>query len=49
MIELINVKKSFGKNDATVQALRGINVSIKKNEMVAIMGKSGSGKVCKAL
>lgn len=44
MIELKNVYKSFGKNDAKVEALKGIDLSISEGEMVAVMGKSGSGK-----
>src|SRR5690606_3535768 len=38
--ELVNV--SFSYNDAEI--LRNINLSINKNETVAIIGESGSGK-----
>ena len=44
MIELKNVSKTFGKKEARVEALRGINLSIEEGELAAIMGKSGSGK-----
>ncbi len=44
MIKLKNITKDFGKGDATVHALRGINLEIKEGEMLAIMGTSGSGK-----
>ncbi len=44
MIKLKNITKDFGKGDATVHALRGINLEIKEGEMLAIMGASGSGK-----
>lgn len=44
IIELRNIKKTFGKKDAKVEALRGMNLFVKEGEMVAIMGKSGSGK-----
>ncbi|MFI3169626.1 MAG: ABC transporter ATP-binding protein [Faecalibacterium sp.] len=44
MIKLENIRKTYGKGDATVHALRGINLSIVTGEMVAIVGKSGSGK-----
>lgn len=44
LIELKNIKKIYGKGDAKVDALRGIDLSIEKGEMIAIMGASGSGK-----
>ena len=44
MIKLREIYKSFGKNNGRVDALLGVSFDIKKGEMVAIMGKSGSGK-----
>ena len=44
MIELLEVKKAFGKKEARVEALRGVSLSIQEGEMAAVMGKSGSGK-----
>jgi putative ABC transport system ATP-binding protein len=44
LIELKGVTKTYGKDQAAMQALRGINLSIDKGEFVAVMGPSGSGK-----
>ena len=40
MIDVINLKKSFG----SVEVLKGINMTINKGDIVAIIGPSGSGK-----
>lgn len=44
MLEIRNLKKYYHMGAATVRALDGVNLDIKKNEFVAIMGTSGSGK-----
>lgn len=44
VLETRQVVKTFGDADARVEALRGVDLAIKKGEMVAIMGRSGSGK-----
>ncbi|MFZ2231379.1 MAG: ABC transporter ATP-binding protein [Lactococcus raffinolactis] len=43
-IEFKNVTKSFQDGDATIEALKNTNFSVKKGEFVAIIGPSGSGK-----
>ncbi len=44
ILEIKDIKKTFGKKDAAVHALRGVTAEIQENTMTAIMGKSGSGK-----
>lgn len=44
VIMLRGIKKIYGKGDAEVRALDGIDLDIYKREMVSIMGPSGSGK-----
>ncbi len=44
IIHLENIIKNYFVGTQTIRALRGIDLSINRNEYVAIMGASGSGK-----
>lgn len=44
IIELEDITRVFGEGDAAVHALRGVDLTIRKGEFVAVMGPSGSGK-----
>ena len=43
-LDLRGVSKSYESGAAEVHALRGVNLSVRSGELVAVMGPSGSGK-----
>ena len=44
IIKTTDLKRNFKVGSETIQALKGVNLSIDKGEFVSIMGPSGSGK-----
>jgi putative ABC transport system ATP-binding protein len=44
MLKLVNVTKEYIMGDQHFKALKGINLSVEKGELIAIVGPSGSGK-----
>jgi ABC-type lipoprotein export system ATPase subunit len=44
VLEIKNLEKIFGEGDIQVHALRNVSLSVKKGELLIIVGSSGSGK-----
>ena len=44
LLEINNLKKSFGTGESRVEVLKGIQFSVKKGEICVLLGPSGSGK-----
>ncbi|WP_328329077.1 MULTISPECIES: ABC transporter ATP-binding protein [unclassified Streptomyces] len=44
VLELRNLTRTHGTGVAEVHALRGVNLTVRAGELVAVMGPSGSGK-----
>ena len=44
MLQLTGITKTYKTGDLVQQALKGVDISFRENEFVAILGPSGSGK-----
>ena len=44
ILRAADVTRAYGRGSATFEALRGVNLDIRRGESLAIVGKSGSGK-----
>lgn len=44
MLKLVDINKVYKVGDMTIQALKGVSLEFRKNEMVSILGPSGCGK-----
>lgn len=44
ILEIKELRKTYGTGETKVQALNGINLTVERGEFVAVVGSSGSGK-----
>lgn len=44
LLEVRDLRVSFPSEDGTVHAVRGVNLDVRRGEVLALVGESGSGK-----
>src|SRR4051812_3594889 len=44
LLRATNIRKTFRMGESSVQVLKGVDLSVKAGEFIAIEGRSGSGK-----
>lgn len=44
ILKIKNLRKTYGEGETKVEALKNINISVERGQMIAIMGPSGCGK-----
>ena len=44
LLETINLKKSFDHRNGRIDLFNDVNIKVKKGELIALVGPSGSGK-----
>ncbi|WP_193337408.1 ABC transporter ATP-binding protein [Devosia beringensis] len=49
LLTIRDLQVAFGSGDATIQALRGVDITVRRGECLGLVGESGSGKSLTAL